>query len=468
MLPEYNTITASAAVLTASRLNEPKNNADQDILWDYYETLGEFEAAVLWKAKALSRIRLLAAEVVPGGDAPIPLEDGVAAETMQRFAGGMGGQSDLLREMTIHLTVPGEGWVVGEDGAYGQDRWTVMSADELTVKNNVFRKRVGDGRQAWEDLVNPLVIRFWVPDTRLHYRARPPAKSAIGALRELDLVNKRILAEITSRLASNGILLFDEQRLSITNKAGPTDPEQKSVLAEVLVNIATQGIKDPTSPGAVIPIPIGVDKGDSDLPLADLIHHVQLAGPISDGLIAQRESAIKRVATALDQPAEVMLGMDSANHWSAWQMEESALKIHISSTAETICYALTKGFLHPYLQADGSGIIGPNGGQIIAWYDPAELVQRPDHSRNATQAYDRLEISAKAYRRELGFAEEDAPERGELEEMGEKLAMRGAARSSGISQPLAPALPGQQAEPDDSGKDIPDEPDEEAPAQEGI
>ena len=33
------------------------------------------------------------------------------------------------------------------------------------------------------------------------------------------------------------------------------------------------------------------------------------------------------------------------NHWGAAQVEESGIKLHIAPDAETICHALTKGYL---------------------------------------------------------------------------------------------------------------------------
>ena len=39
---------------------------------------------------------------------------GTPADLLERFAGGMGGQSEILRRLTVQLAVPGEGWLVGE------------------------------------------------------------------------------------------------------------------------------------------------------------------------------------------------------------------------------------------------------------------------------------------------------------------------------------------------------------------
>ena len=77
--------------------------------WGFRRTLGEFNQAVDWQSRAMSRVRLLAAEIVPGGDEPEILEDGPAAQLVQDFCGGGPGHSAFLKSITPHLLIPGEG-----------------------------------------------------------------------------------------------------------------------------------------------------------------------------------------------------------------------------------------------------------------------------------------------------------------------------------------------------------------------
>src|SRR5690606_16329506 len=85
----------------------------QDEAWHMYYHLGEFRRGVAWKAEVVSRGRLVAAYAPDRqGDEPTPIQDenDPAVALVNSIAGGIGGQSELLREMTIHLDVPGEGW----------------------------------------------------------------------------------------------------------------------------------------------------------------------------------------------------------------------------------------------------------------------------------------------------------------------------------------------------------------------
>jgi len=429
-LPAFGqTLIASASVLSPLRTNSPQYDSVQDQLWDYYYRLEEFSAAVTWKANALSRIRLVAAEYIPGGSEPVIIESGPAADAVSRLAGGIGGQSQLMRMMGVHYNVPGEGWLVGrvdEDDPLGEEQWAVYSASELRVRNGTYQLRVGESSRAWQDLgTDVMVVRFWRPDERYSYRACSIASHALGAMGELDLINKRIVAETVSRLASNGILLYDRGKLSFPQLANQNGAESQDPFAQVLVEVGSRGIKDPMSAEAALKLPVGVDLGDAtDVKLADVMMALDLSNPIDDKLITQRESAIRRIATALDLPSDQLLGVAGMNHWGAAQVEESGIKLHIAPDAETICHTLTKGYMVPVLRAGGDSLIGPNGGRIVVWYDPSEIVQRPDKSDDATQAYDRLEISGKAYRREIGFAETDAPDPDQLDEMTDKLRRR--------------------------------------------
>jgi hypothetical protein len=439
-LPAFGTtLVASASVLSPAAYNNPKYNTVQNQLWDYFYRLEEFSAAVNYKGNALSRVRLIAAEHIPGEPEPLPLQEGPAADAVARLAGGIGGQSQLMKLMGIHYNVPGEGWLVGQTDEYGEELWNVYSADELKIRAGIYQLKIGEAQSAWVPLgPDTMVVRFWRPDERYSYRAASTASHALGAMGELDLINKRIVAETVSRLASNGILLYDRSKLSFPQTPNPTGAEGQDPFAQILVEVGSRGIKDPMSAEAALKLPIGVDLGSAtDVKLADVMMALDMSNPIDDKLITQRESAIRRLATALDLPSDQLLGVAGMNHWGAAQVEESGIKLHIAPDAEMICYALTKGYLVPVLRASGDALIGPNGGRIIMWYDPSEIVQRPDKSAAADEAYDRMEINGIAYRREKGFSESDAPDDAQLDEMAEKLRLRAQASAAQVQATIA-------------------------------
>lgn len=431
-------LTAAARPILPNRKLVIGYSSQQTAAWAMWRSTGELSYAVSWLANMASRVRLVIAEVTDSDAEPVLVEDGPAVDALNRLAGGVGGQTQLMKEFSIHLSVTGEGWLVGEApdgeilGSPDFERWVVLSADEIRPARRkirgeaVFEIREGDGEnlandaQFWRPISpNSLVVRFWRPDPQFGWRADSPTLHALGALTELDLCNKRILANLMSRLVGNGILLYDAGRLSIPDQGPPAENGEKvDNFAKLLVDVASQAIADPMSPAAGIPIPLGWSSDNMDNFDPKLLMQVIKFGDATDEkLIGQRESAIKRVATTMNTPQEVMLGMKGLNDWSVAQIEEGAVKANVTPDVELICHSLTTGYLYPLLKAEGADLIGPDGGRLVVWYDPTQLTVHPDRSKNAVDAYDRFELNGTALRTEAGFSEEQAPNPAELNEM---------------------------------------------------
>lgn len=421
-LPRAGTpLVASAAVMDQTMLGDRllfQYESWQDEAWSFRDTLGEFNFGVAWLSGALSRVRVLAAEQIPGGDEPTPLTEGPAAQIMEQLGGGIGGRAAIMKSLGVQLSVPGEGWLVAEreDAATPLvlADWTVRSTDEVQEsrgRNSDYEVRTGDTN--WRELpAESLVCRIWEPHTRWSWKADSSARAAIPIMREIDLYNRRIIAVMVSRLAMNGILLIPQEG-SISTP--PQYQDAADPFVAMLIDIASNNIKNPGMASASIPIPVRFTSE-----LIEKWKHITFGDGVDEHLLAAREGAIGRLATTLNMPAEVLKGMGDTSHWNAWQISEEGIKLHISPVAETIVGGLTVGYLHPMLRAVGEDVIGPNGGKIVAWYDPSELTSRPDKSGQALTLYDRLELSGTALRRESGFDEGDKPTVDELHEQGLK------------------------------------------------
>lgn len=432
-MPWYNpfsrrslALTASAAlapapppVLTAAA-SPPKNAQAQFLrhpdkwqneVWGYYDNLGEFNYGVWWLSNMLSRVRLRAAKLQPDTDEPEIIPDGTAAELMMRLGGGTGGQAQLMKRLTVQLAIPGEGYLIGEQKGK-TEQWMVRSVDEIRAQNGTYyvvdENSVNAG-QDWRPLAaEHHVVRVWRPHDRYYHMADSPARSARGIMRELELVNRKIAAEYLSRLASAGLLGIPDE---LTFPVREEFADQPNALVAEFIEIAATAIEKPGTASSVIPIPI---VGPAEA--IDKLKHIDFTLKTDEKIIEKRESAIKRLATKLDLPAEILLGMGDVNHWGAWQLEEGALKTHVAPVAELICDSLTRGYLQPRLEASGE-----DPADWVVWYDMSELALRPDRSANALEAYDRLEISGPALRRELGFDEDDKPNDEELTEQALKV-----------------------------------------------
>jgi hypothetical protein len=402
-------LTAAATTLKLAgqgRLLSPTENWVDEV-WTYYDTLGEFRYGIDWRANTISRVRLRAARAVPGQDEPEIVDAGPAADFVDEFMGSVGGRSQLLATLTTLFDVPGESFIIGE-GAGNDVTWRVCSSSE--VRRVIDKVEIMDVEQSsatggpvWRILKDPYYItRIWRPHRRIAWRADSPAKAARATMRELDLVNRRIVAQYLSRLASAGIIVFPEE---IMFPVRPELEDEPDPFVAEWIQAAREAIQNPGTASSVIPIPMRVPAE-----YVERIKHIDFTTANDDQLVAKRESAIRRLATQLDMPAEILSGMGDVNHWGAWQIEESAVKVHILPTMEIICHGLTLACMQPILQAQGID----NVEEWLFWYDTSEIVQRPDKSTAARDAYDRLELTGEALRRELGFDESDAPDTEEL------------------------------------------------------
>lgn len=415
--------TPAAPVLTAAAVPVPAPDAKlvshakpwQDEAWGYYDTLGEYNYAVTWKSAMLSRVRLIVAEILPGQDEPVRSEDDTAMDVLGRLSGGPTGQSQMMANMGVQLDIPGECFLVGETLS-GVERWAVRSTDEVRVRHEAFQvvaEASPTDRVEWRPVgANAMIIRVYRPHKRWSSVADSPARAARGTMRELELVNRHILAQYLSRISSSGMVVFPDEVTFPTREEFADAPDP--FVAEWIEQAAT-AIREPGTASSVVPMPIKVP-GE----YVDKVRFVDFTTAHDSDVIAKRDSAIKRLATQVNIPAEVLLGMGDVNHWGAWQIEEGAIKTAIAPDAELICDALTTSYLQPRLRA--SGVDNPE--RFVIWYDLSELTLKPDRSKDAIQLYDRLEIDGDALRRETGFTDDDKPEGDELGEQALKLILR--------------------------------------------
>lgn len=475
--PEPEALTAAAAPVASPRTELIRTpDGWQQELWGYFRTLGEYRYAVDWKSAMLSRVRLYAAKLEPGADEPVRADAGTAVDLMTTFAGGVPGQAKIMGDLATQLEVPGEGYLTVES-INGIERWAVRSLNEVRAAHGRFevldemspRTGTANWRPLAPDSLNPL--RVWRSDKEYHHLADSPGQAARPTMRELELVNRHILAQYLSRLASAGVVVFpDEVTFPVREEfADAPDPFMEEWIENARTAIATPG-----TAAATVPMPIKVP-GE----WVDKIKHIDFTLKIDDKIIEKRESAIKRLSSQLNIPAEVLLGMSDLNHWGIWGMEEAALKTNIAPDAELICDALTTGYLQPRLRASAV----KDWQSWVVWYDLSELALRPDHSDDAIQLYDRLEIDGAALRRETGFDESDKPTADEIREQALKIIIKtlpsgaGSALSALIGeqvtiQPVAAVAPGEQGTPaateatDNTDQPTPDTIDSPPPALE--
>jgi len=397
----------------------------QNDAWLYYDRIGELRFGVQWIANALSRVNLVAAMPALGpGDEPTPIDfDDPRATPVQKraieivgaMANGATGQGQMLGSFGTHLTVAGIGWLVVEPDLDDPDadelaNWNVYSSEEVRQSQSHEGLEIRIGESSWRPVhPNGVVVKVWRRHPRANWQPDSPTRGVLTVLREIDMLSQHIHATAQSRLAGAGILAIPAEAVFPPGQGPQTsqsvDPDDENIsppqdmFVETLIDAMTTPLIDRGSAAAVVPLVIKVP-GD----LVDKMKHITFSTPFDDKVLDLMEGAIKRLALGLDIPPEVLTGTGSMNHWGAWQVAEEAITMHIEPLSEVVVNALTIGFLRPALEAEGY-----DPSEVMVWYDTTDLRTRPDRSRSAVEAYDRLELSGEAMLREMGLNVDEMP-----------------------------------------------------------
>lgn len=397
----------------------------QNEAWYFYDRIGELRFGTQWIANAMSRVNLVAAMPPLGpGDEPTPIDfddprttatQKRAIEIVSAMANGATGQGQMLSSFGTHLTVAGIGWLVVEPDLDDPEadelaHWNVYSSEEVRQAVGGDGIEIRTGESTWR-MVHPnaIVVKVWRRHPRANWQPDSPTRGVLGVLREIDMLSQHIHATAQSRLAGAGILAIPSEAVFPPGQ-GPqssqsVDPDDENItppqdsFVETLIDAMTTPLIDRGSAAAVVPLVIKVP-GD----LVDKITHLRFDTPFDERVMGLMEQSIKRLALGLDIPPEILTGTSGMNHWGAWQVQEESITLHVEPLSEVVVNALTLGFLHPALEAEG---LDP--AEVMVWYDTTDLRTRPDRSRSAVEAYDRQELSGEALLRELGLNVDDMP-----------------------------------------------------------
>ena len=317
--------------------------------------------------------------------------------------------------------MPGEGWIIvrpnadvlsprtrpktATTGGSCRCKEVHASPGKLAAEIDGEEVAVPEGDPESMDPDGPVAIRVWEPDPERAIEADSPVRSSLELLEELLLLNAAVKAIARSRITGRGVLLVPKGTRFPTKPGAEGDAQDD--LIEIFMQIAETAIRDPDSAAATVPIILEVP--------AETIAAWKLITFESDFdelAIKLREEAVKRFATGLEIPAEILLGMGDVNHWGQWALTSEAIRLGIEPKLATVAYALTQQWLRPILESENV----EDWHRWLVWYDTAPLRVRTNRSETALQAYDRGVISAQAVRRETGFDEDDKPTPAEVAE----------------------------------------------------
>lgn len=399
------------------RYKKPSVKSWQYKAFDYYDEVPEVRFATNFVANALSRIKLVAAEVPTELHEPPTLSKKRAIiDAVRNFSNTRTRQSGLLRRFGQQIFLAGEAYLCGSTGEDGDQNWEVYSTIELRDnKDGSYSVREQED-EPYEDLPGDYdVFRVWSEHPRYVYAADSAMRAVQTQCEKLLTLDRADVSIARSRFAGSGILTVPSELLpaAITEVDDELEPSEHPMILG-LQEAMVEPVAGTLEPEDVLPsLVIGPAEFLKE------IRHITLEKSINAFSEEQKMSAIRRMATAMDLPNEVLMGLSDTNHWTAWQIREETFQNHLRPFVEIICNSLTVAYLHPQLQALGV----ENYKKYVVWYDDTELVARPDKSQNAFKAHESLTISDEALRRETGFDENDAPDEEEFNRRA-ALAMR--------------------------------------------
>ena len=423
-------LTASAQKISLNDVNQARQISErfsaannwQDLAWYYYDSIGEIKYAYSQVGKIMSRIRLYAAYVADKNAAPVPMgevENELAADLVkaaEEFIEDLtndNGATNLMSAGALNLQVTGECYLgnIQESDAPG---WNVFSTSELRVGvdgNWSYRPLQTSGTVIGRtvDKTRASVGRIWLPHPRYHLEADSSMRALLSDCEELLLLNRMTSAIAKSRLNAGVLFLPDALTVAATSPEvnGVDIDENEDTLEQMLIDSMVEPIRDIDSGSAVVPLML---RGPSDM--GEYIKYFDIGRDVPTQLVSRTEQVKDRIMNGLDVPKEIIEGLAGVKYSNAMVISESMYKATIEPMAVLMADAITAVYLKPMLRAKGYS--DSDLKKVVVWYDPSEVVTRPDPSASANEGFDRKLISGRSWRVAHGFSESDAPDEEEL------------------------------------------------------
>lgn len=348
----------------------------QQEAWRLYDTIGELRYLANWVGSACSRVRIYVAEVDKNGRVQQETEKPKVAALADTLFGSPASKAEALRMLGINLTVAGDAYIIGrETPDPNVDDWFVVSCSELKRWGTRLTMVWPDGEKEPLDPNSDIVIRVWTPHPRRSLWADSPTRAAMPMLWEIERLTRFVFAQIDSRLISAGLLAIPKEA-SFPDAENP-ELSASEAMTERLTEAGSRSLKGEGSAAGVVPM-------IAEFPTDALgkIQFIQFTSELSKQALDLRSEAIRRFALAMDVSPEILTGTGDANHWAAWHVDVSNVKIHIEPIMTRICDALTSSYLAPGLKG-----IKEDPDRYIFWYDTAPLVVRPQRLEDTLNLY---------------------------------------------------------------------------------
>jgi hypothetical protein len=365
--------------------------------WDLYRQVPELRSGIEWLANAISRADLYIARRTDQGLEQV--DDPRVTEIIDRVFGSGPSQSDMLKRMVVHLEVAGETYIVPYEDDAGDE--VFVSASTLEIRSSGGRIEVQVDTSQWKPATGK-ALRIWYPDPVQAWRADSAVVAMEPVLRTIIAITSRTTAIGESRLAGNGILpLADTLSVEMPSSEGDANPVRSRDVVSALEDAMVTPMTDRGLVSSVVPLILVGPK--EDLPTKD--SWINMASPLDEQAADQLEQYLRRMATSLGLPPEIVLGLGESNHWNAYIITDMAVVTSVEPRTDVITSALTTGFLRPTLRQLGY----EDWADMQVAADLSDLTIKPDRSEAADRARQQGLMTNEAWARHMGFDESVIP-----------------------------------------------------------
>lgn len=357
-------------------------------MWDFYDQLGAVHYGISFKRNAAAKVAYFAAEKDDNDDNfdPQPTKNQKVIDAVERLQSRFGGLKEIIAEFMIHVNVPGEGYLVGKGGVQGEE-WDVWSIQEAQNANLPNTAAFDPDRAEAEGEI--FAARVWRPHPKDRSKPDAPLRPVAQQCEQLLLLEDSISAAAKSRLSAG--FLYLPMELDI----GDLSSFENDVIA-----ILTTPIKDPESAARWAP---GLIRGPAQY--GDSIKTISFAREIDSTFAQMREELTRAIAAGLDLPAEIILGKGDLNHWTGWEIDESAFRDHVDPDIVLIMDSITRGYLHPALKE--ANVEDPE--KYLIWRDLSDLGQNVPTIQEAIELNAAKIVNDEYVRTLIGADDDDAP-----------------------------------------------------------
>lgn len=430
--------------------DRPYREWQQDA-WMYYDAIAEIKYAFTLLGAVMSRIRIFPALILDP-DAPpqsttiirrrdagqtdkeretdkrdeLKPPSDVTDEVMRYMerlvkdlGSGAGGIPGMQRAFALNIAIAGECYLCQIDG-----RWSVRSTEEVQVRAAddmpILRTtRSGINRTSGSTRDRPLpkgtyIGRIW--------RAHPqysgePDSSMLGLLEMCDelLTLQRMIRSVARSKMNAGLVLIDDA-VTVSSSSVAETPEDQEQEAdpfeqEFMLALSTP-VGDESSMSTVVPMIGRVSGGEGGV--QNKVHYVKFEREADRHLVERADRALERIMQGIDIPKDIITGLANVKYSNAVQIDEGLYKSHVEPMELLLVDSLTTIYLRPAMKKKFPDLSDETLSQLVIWYDPTEVVTKPDPAHAAEKLYDNFEISGDAFRRAFGFADTDAPDENEV------------------------------------------------------